>query len=71
MGLKDYFGPERMKILEPAGLWPQPAPASLWQRLARRPLDEWFALKVGLTRTNSPMRRPSIAATRRRSGLVA
>ncbi len=55
MGLTNYFGPARMKILEPAGLlaaagarivfgsdWPVDA------------LDEWFALKVGVTRTNKP-----------------
>jgi len=55
MGLIDYFGPARMKILEPAGLlkaagarvvfgsdWPVDA------------LDEWFALKVAVTRTNDP-----------------
>ncbi|MFI5184414.1 MAG: amidohydrolase family protein, partial [Vicinamibacteria bacterium] len=55
LGLRDYFGPARMKILEPAGLlaaagaricfgsdWPVDA------------LDEWFALKVGVTRTNAP-----------------
>jgi predicted amidohydrolase YtcJ len=55
LGLTNYFGPERMKILEPAGLlaaagarvvfgsdWPVDA------------LDEWFALKVAVTRTNAP-----------------
>jgi predicted amidohydrolase YtcJ len=55
LGLTNYFGPERMRILEPAGLlagagarivfgsdWPVDA------------LDEWFALKVGVTRTNAP-----------------
>jgi predicted amidohydrolase YtcJ len=55
MGLKDYFGPERMKILEPAGLL-----AAAGARIAFGSdwpvdrLDEWFALKVGVTRTNSP-----------------
>jgi predicted amidohydrolase YtcJ len=55
LGLTNYFGPERMKILEPSGLlaaagarvvfgsdWPVDM------------LDEWFALKVGVTRTNAP-----------------
>jgi len=55
LGLTNYFGPERMRILEPAGLlagagarivfgsdWPVDA------------LDEWFALKVGVTRANAP-----------------
>ena len=59
LGLTNYFGPERMKILEPAGLlaaagarlvfgsdWPVDA------------LDEWFALKVGVTRTNAPKAAP-------------
>jgi predicted amidohydrolase YtcJ len=55
MGLKDYFGPERMKILEPAGFL-----AAAGARIAFGSdwpvdrLDEWFALKVGVTRTNSP-----------------
>lgn len=59
LGLTNYFGPERMKILEPSGLlvaagarvvfgsdWPVDA------------LDEWFALKVGVTRTNAPSAAP-------------
>ena len=55
MGLKDYFGPARMKILEPAGFL-----AAAGARIAFGSdwpvdrLDEWFALKVGVTRTNSP-----------------
>jgi len=55
MGLKDYFGPARMKILEPAGLLAAAGArvvfGSDWP-VDR--LDEWFALKVGVTRTNSP-----------------
>ena len=63
MGLKDYFGPARMKILEPAGFL-----AAAGARIAFGSdwpvdrLDEWFALKVGVTRTNSPDARPSITA---------
>jgi len=55
MGLKNYFGPERMKILEPGGLL-----AAAGARIAFGsdwpvdPLNEWFALKVGVTRTNAP-----------------
>jgi predicted amidohydrolase YtcJ len=55
LGLKDYLGPERMKIFEPAGLL-----AAAGARIAFGsdwpvdPLDEWFALKVGVTRTNAP-----------------
>jgi predicted amidohydrolase YtcJ len=55
LGLKDYFGPARMKILEPAALL-----AAAGARIAFGSdwpvdrLDEWFALKVGVTRTNAP-----------------
>lgn len=55
MGLTDYFGPDRMKILEPAGLL-----AGAGARIAFGsdwPVDqlaEWVALKVGVTRTNAP-----------------
>ena len=55
LGVKDYFGPERMKILEPAGFLAAAgariAFGSDWPVDA---LDEWFAFKVGVTRTNSP-----------------
>lgn len=55
LGLEDYFGPERMKRLEPAGLLAHAgariAFGSDWPVDA---LDEWFALKVGVTRTNAP-----------------
>ena len=59
LGLKDYFGPARMEILEPAGLL-----AAAGARIAFGsdwpvdPLDEWFALKVGVTRTNTPEASP-------------
>jgi predicted amidohydrolase YtcJ len=55
MGLRDFLGPSRMKILEPSGLL-----AGAGARIAFGsdwpvdPLDEWFALKVGVTRTNAP-----------------
>jgi predicted amidohydrolase YtcJ len=55
LGLKDYFGPARMRILEPAGLL-----AAAGARIAFGSdwpvdqLDQWFALKVGVTRTNAP-----------------
>ncbi len=55
MGLKNYFGSARMKIIEPAGLL-----AAAGARIAYGSdwpvdqLDEWFALKVGVTRTNAP-----------------
>jgi predicted amidohydrolase YtcJ len=55
LGLTNYFGPARMKILEPAGFL-----AAAGARIAFGSdwpvdkLDEWFALKVGVTRTNAP-----------------
>ena len=55
LGLKDYFGPARMKILEPSGLLAAAgariAFGSDWPVDA---LDEWFALKVGVARTSTP-----------------
>lgn len=59
LGLTNYFGPARMKILEPAGLL-----AASGARIAFGSdwpvdkLDEWFALKVGVTRTNAPSALP-------------
>ncbi len=59
IGLTNYFGPERMKILEPAGFL-----AAAGARIAFGSdwpvdqLDEWLALKVGVTRTNSPRALP-------------
>jgi predicted amidohydrolase YtcJ len=59
IGLTNYFGPGRMKILEPAGFL-----AAAGARIAFGSdwpvdqLDEWFALKVGVTRTNSPRALP-------------
>jgi predicted amidohydrolase YtcJ len=54
LGLINYFGPARMKILEPAGLLKAAGArvvfGSDWP-VDR--LDEWFALKVGVTRTNA------------------
>jgi predicted amidohydrolase YtcJ len=55
MGLRDYFGPARMKILEPAGfLAAAAARIAFGSDWPVDRLDEWFALKVGVTRTNSP-----------------
>ena len=55
VGLTDYLGPERMKLLEPAGFLKRAgarvAFGSDWPVDA---LDEWFALKVAVTRTNDP-----------------
>jgi predicted amidohydrolase YtcJ len=55
LGLKDYFGPQRMQKLEPSG-----ALAAAGARIAFGSdwpvdaLDEWFAFRVGVTRTNAP-----------------
>ena len=55
LGVKDYFGPERMKLIEPAGFL-----ADAGVRIAFGSdwpvdkLDEWFAIKVAVTRTNAP-----------------
>jgi predicted amidohydrolase YtcJ len=54
-GAREYLGPARFKYLEPAGFL-----AAAGARIAYGsdwpvdPLDEWFALKVGVTRTNAP-----------------
>jgi predicted amidohydrolase YtcJ len=54
-GARDYLGPARFKYIEPAGFL-----AAAGARIAYGsdwpvdPLDEWFALKVGVTRSNSP-----------------
>lgn len=54
-GLTDYFGPARMKILEPAGLLKAAgARIAFGSDWPVDKLDEWFALKVGVTRTNAP-----------------
>jgi predicted amidohydrolase YtcJ len=60
--LRDYLGPERAQIVEPSGLLASHGAAiafgSDWpvDRLA-----EWFALKVGVTRTNAPDAGPTYA----------
>ncbi|HWG70999.1 MAG TPA: amidohydrolase [Steroidobacteraceae bacterium] len=54
-GAQEYLGPERFKYMEPAGFL-----AAAGARIAYGsdwpvdPLNEWFALKVGVTRTNAP-----------------
>jgi predicted amidohydrolase YtcJ len=55
IGLTNYFGPARMKILEPAGLLAKAgARVAFGSDWPVDKLDEWFALKVGVTRTNAP-----------------
>ena len=54
-GAQEYLGPARFKYMEPAAFL-----AAAGARIAFGsdwpvdPLDEWFALKVGVTRTNAP-----------------
>jgi predicted amidohydrolase YtcJ len=54
-GAQEYLGPARFKYMEPAGFL-----AAAGARIAFGsdwpvdPLDEWFALKVAVTRTNAP-----------------
>jgi predicted amidohydrolase YtcJ len=61
-GARDYMGRGRFKYMEPAGFL-----AAAGARIAYGsdwpvdPLDEWFALKVGVTRTNSPHSDPKYA----------
>ena len=55
IGLRNYFGPARMKIIEPAGfLVAAGARVAFGSDWPVDKLDEWFALKVGVTRTNAP-----------------
>jgi len=59
---EEYLGPARFKYMEPAGFL-----AAAGARIAYGsdwpvdPLDEWFALKVGVTRTNAPQAGPKYA----------
>lgn len=55
LGLTNYFGPDRMKILEPAGLLKAAGARIVFgSDWPVDQLDEWFALKVAVTRTNAP-----------------
>jgi hypothetical protein len=62
---RDFMGPARYKYIEPAaflsGAGARIAYGSDWPV---DPLDEWFALKVGVTRTNSPASGPKYAGRR-------
>jgi predicted amidohydrolase YtcJ len=55
VGLTNYFGPERMKILEPAGFLAEAGARIVFgSDWPVDPLDEWLAFKVGITRTDIP-----------------
>ncbi len=52
---KDFLGPARFSILEPAGLLAKAgAPIAFGSDWPVDALNEWFALKVGITRENDP-----------------
>ncbi len=52
---REYLGPARFKYIEPAGfLLAQGARVAFGSDWPVDALDEWFALKVGVTRTNAP-----------------
>ena len=54
-GARDYLGPSRYRYMEPAGvLAQQGARIAFGSDWPVDPLDEWFALKVSVTRTNAP-----------------
>ena len=61
-GAREYLGPERYRYIEPAGYL-----AAAGARIAYGsdwpvdPLNEWFALKVGVTRENDPAAGPQYA----------
>jgi predicted amidohydrolase YtcJ len=53
--LNDYIGPERAAIVEPAGVLARAgAQVVFGSDWPVDPLDEWFAFKVGVTRTAAP-----------------
>ena len=54
VGLKNYFGPARMKIIEPAGvLEAAGARIAFGSDWPVDELNEWFAFEVGVTRTST------------------
>jgi predicted amidohydrolase YtcJ len=59
-GAQDYMGPTRFKYMEPAGyLAAAGARITYGSDWPVDPLDEWFALKVGVTRENDPAAGPN------------
>jgi predicted amidohydrolase YtcJ len=54
-GAKDYLGPARFRVIEPGGfLYNAGARIAYGSDWPVDPLNEWFGLKVGVTRTNAP-----------------
>ena len=61
---KDYLGPERFSRMEPEGsLFAARARVTYGSDWPVDPLDEWFALKVGITRRNRPDVEPKYQGT--------
>jgi len=61
-GLRDYLGPVRFKYVEPLGfLHEAGARIAYGSDWPVDPLNEWFALKVGVTRTSAPDAPPRYA----------
>ena len=59
---RDYFGPARFSILEPGGFLAKAgAPVAYGSDWPVDALNEWFALKVGITRENDPSAGPAYA----------
>ena len=59
---RDYFGPARFAILEPGGFLAKAgAPIAYGSDWPVDALNEWFALKVGITRENDPSAGPAYA----------
>lgn len=53
--LRDYLGPERMRVLEPGGFLARAGARVVYgSDWPVDPLNEWFALKVGITRQAAP-----------------
>jgi len=58
-GAKDYLGPERFRYMEPEGfLFKAGARIAYGSDWPVDPLNEWFALEVGVTRKNDPKAGP-------------
>jgi predicted amidohydrolase YtcJ len=61
-GARDYLGPKRFRFMEPlAFLHDAGARIAYGSDWPVDPLDEWFGLKVGVTRTNDPSAGPQYA----------
>lgn len=61
-GAREYLGPVRFKYMEPEGyLFKAGARIAYGSDWPVDPLNEWFALKVGVTRTNAPSAGPKYA----------